>query len=180
MRSAASTVDSTIGQLRAIFRDGGRGKDWLELFGLGNPAASPAVKKHLKAVKLEQASALVSKKRAVPLLFDKLQGLCRFIEFKLNLRRVSGMGRYVLMRDKAYFKLICHTGDRGGDLGLVQTREIKSSEVDPSIWVFNHTLGKTLKGDHTNMFFLRRSQDPTLCPLRDIEQYITKSRTLGI
>ncbi len=60
---AAATVDSLIGQLGAIFRDRGRGKDWLEIFGLGNLAASPSVKKHLQAMQLEQAAALVLKKK---------------------------------------------------------------------------------------------------------------------
>ncbi len=67
---AVSTVDRLIGQLKAVLRHKGRGKDWLELFNLGNQAASPLVKKTLRAVRLEQAAALVPKKRATPLTFN--------------------------------------------------------------------------------------------------------------
>ena len=63
IRTSSGTVDSTIGQLRAIFREAGRGTDWVESIGVGNPAASTQLKKHLKSVQLEQADAQVEKKK---------------------------------------------------------------------------------------------------------------------
>ncbi|CAG2191969.1 unnamed protein product [Mytilus edulis] len=44
LRLSAGSVDSLIGQLRAIFRDHGRGTDWNDMLGLGNPAASSIIK----------------------------------------------------------------------------------------------------------------------------------------
>ena len=41
VRRSFGSMDSLIGQLRAIFRDYGRGKDWSDILGLGNPAAAP-------------------------------------------------------------------------------------------------------------------------------------------
>ena len=53
LRCAAKSVDSVIGKLRAIFRDYGRGTDWCEMLGTGNPAAAPLLRKHLASVQLE-------------------------------------------------------------------------------------------------------------------------------
>jgi hypothetical protein len=39
LRRSAGSVDSLIGQVRAIFRDYGRGSEWNDTLGLGNPAA---------------------------------------------------------------------------------------------------------------------------------------------
>ncbi|ESO98476.1 hypothetical protein LOTGIDRAFT_67844, partial [Lottia gigantea] len=55
IRRAASSLDTLIGQLRAIFRDHGRGSDWNEVLGFGNPMAAPSIKRHLQAVTLEQS-----------------------------------------------------------------------------------------------------------------------------
>jgi len=176
---AASTVDSTIGRLRAIFRDRGRGREWSEQFGWGNPASAPIIKKHLKCVKLEQAEALVRPKRAVPLFFDKLKRICNWITFRLSATHLVEGDRYELLRDRAYLKLICHSGDRGGDLGLVQTNEILALP-DGSGWVFTHTRGKTLQGDNINRFVVKRSEDRDICPITDIEGYVAASISLGV
>ena len=123
-RLAWATLDSLIGQVRAIFRDIGRGSEWLAIWGVGNPAASPLIKGHVKTVKLEQTRAAVPIRRAVPLLFDKILKITRYLSYKLSLNDLSAASRYILMRDRAYLKLICHSGDRGGDLGQLFCRAI--------------------------------------------------------
>jgi hypothetical protein len=52
LRRSAGSVDSLIGQVRAIFRDYGRGSEWNDTLGLGNPAAVPIVKRYLAAIRL--------------------------------------------------------------------------------------------------------------------------------
>ena len=179
LKLAASTLDSTIGRLRAIFRDRGRGREWSDQWAWGNPAAAPQIKKHLKCVKLEQAEALVRPKKAVPIFFDKLKRVCNLISYKLSARNLTVEARYELLRDRAYLKLICHSGDRGGDLGLVQTNEILALP-DGSGWLFTHTRGKTLQGDNINRFVVKRSADPVICPITDIEMYVAEALSLGI
>lgn len=76
---SAKTVDSLIGKLRAILNDHGRTGEWNPALGTGNPAASQALKKHLRSINLEQTAANVVPKQAVPLMFDKLTQLCRYI-----------------------------------------------------------------------------------------------------
>ncbi|EDO30412.1 predicted protein, partial [Nematostella vectensis] len=56
-RLAAGTVDSTIGKLRSIFIEAGRGGEWNNMLGVGNPAAHHSVKQYLSSVREEQASA---------------------------------------------------------------------------------------------------------------------------
>ncbi|XP_035663424.1 uncharacterized protein LOC118407113 [Branchiostoma floridae] len=53
-RLAFKTVDAYVGNIRSIFNEEGRGGQWDDRLGLGNPAASHLVKKYLKAVTEEQ------------------------------------------------------------------------------------------------------------------------------
>ena len=66
---AAKSVDSSIGKLRAIFRDMGRSGEWNPVLLTGNPAASHVMKRHLQSVTLEQSCHEVVRKQAVPTLF---------------------------------------------------------------------------------------------------------------
>ncbi|KAK6167187.1 hypothetical protein SNE40_021280 [Patella caerulea] len=54
LRLAAGSVDSLIGKLRAILRDSRKGSEWNETLLTGNPMASMCIKRHLKAVRIEQ------------------------------------------------------------------------------------------------------------------------------
>ena len=67
LRRSHKSVDALIGQIRAIFRDNGRAGEWNDASLLGNPASAQCIKKHLKAVQLEQGKALVHVKKAVPI-----------------------------------------------------------------------------------------------------------------
>ena len=76
---AAKSVDSLIGKIEQFFRDAGRSGDWNPVLLTGNPAASHVIKRHLQSVTLEQSAQSVPKKQAVPLMFDKLGKLCRYL-----------------------------------------------------------------------------------------------------
>ena len=47
---AVGTVDNIIGKLRSMFVDLGRGGEWNDLLGVGNPVSHPNVKRYLIAI----------------------------------------------------------------------------------------------------------------------------------
>ncbi|KAI8491998.1 hypothetical protein Bbelb_303710 [Branchiostoma belcheri] len=65
-RLAFKTVDSYIGKLRAIFSENGRGGEWDERLGVGNPAASKEVKQYLASVTVEQLGQGLTPQQARP------------------------------------------------------------------------------------------------------------------
>lgn len=81
---AAKSVDSLLGNIKAIFRDVGRSGEWNPVFCTGNLASSIFLKRHLKAGSIEQASKGITVKQAIPLMFDKLCRLCRFLTYKIR------------------------------------------------------------------------------------------------
>ena len=83
-RLAAGSVDSLIGKLRAIFKENDRAGYWDERLGLGNPAASLLVRKYLKCIKEEQATAGLTPKQATPLFVDKLARLSDHLDRQLE------------------------------------------------------------------------------------------------
>lgn len=95
-RLASGTVQSIIGQLKSLFENLGRGHVWHEDSKSGNPASSLEVQKYLKAVRLEQSKAHVSKKQAKPLFFEKLQLLSRYFDSKLKTPDLSMSERFLL------------------------------------------------------------------------------------
>ncbi|ESO94659.1 hypothetical protein LOTGIDRAFT_175377 [Lottia gigantea] len=138
---SANSVDSLIGKLRAIFRDRGRGSKWDADLGTGNPLASLSIKNHLKALKMEQLQADVIPIHAVPLFLDKAAKLDRYLEFYLT-RPLLIREEYLVRRDKAFIKFICHSGDRAGDLANLRTDQIKQTEKGLLVRM---TQGKTIK-----------------------------------
>lgn len=86
---AAGTVDNLIGKLRTIFTEAGRGGEWNEALGIGNPAAHHSVKQYLTLLQEEQAQARITPKQAVPLFFDKLSRLCTFLREQIFVSQAS-------------------------------------------------------------------------------------------
>lgn len=179
-RLAASSVDSIIGQIRAIFRDRGRGGQWLHSFGIGNPAAAPAVKKHLKAVRVEQSG--VKPKQAIPLSFQKLATLNRYLDYQAyreaRINPQKKLDQFLLRRDSAYFKVLCHTGNRGSDLGQVKSGQLQ--------WLPGHTgftleitEGKTTKGRKSHEVTVLASADPDICPVQSMKSYLEIASSMG-
>lgn len=170
-RLAAGTVDSMIGKLRAMFAAAGRGNDWSEVLGVGNPAAHECVKSYLRLIREEQAQAMIKPKQAIPLFFEKLVKLCTHIRSQIFAPKGPPSQRYILARDAAFFCLDFYAGDRASDLGRIHTREI-TAPPGRDMLLFRHTFGKTLRGQATNTFMVKRCEDPRICPVNNLELYM--------
>ena len=178
-RLAHGTIDSYIGKLRSLFSDVGRQGQWNPSLHLGNPATDDRLKSYLKQVTAEQLQAHSTPKQALPLFPDKLLLLSRYLEKGLSNPSISPSDTFILARDQAFFKALFYSGDRAGDLGLVKTAEIARFPDDSGL-LFNHVWGKTLRDGARNLFGMRRHQNPSLCPVRGIEIYVSIAKELSI
>ena len=122
VRRSAGSVDSLIGQVRAIFRDFGRCSDRNAVFEIWNPAAATIIKM-LAAIRLEQSISATTPRRAPPLFRDKLYKILRHI-YKLTNPYFSMIHTYILLRDSTFLNLLSHTGDRADDLGTLLIDQI--------------------------------------------------------
>ncbi len=169
---AAKSVDSLIGKLRAIFRDIGRSGDWNPVLCLGNPLAAPQIKRHLKSVTLEQTSADVAQKQAVPLLFDKLGKLCRHISYKISIEK-DPLTKFLLLRDRAFFSMQCHSGDRRGRFGYSLLVTTFSNLNDTQGVLITHIAGKVASIHHPKNVVLLSSKDLDICHITHLQEYLT-------
>ena len=142
---AAGTVANLIGKLRSLFVESGRGGEWNDLLGIGNPASHHSVKQYLILIREEQARARITPKQAVPLFFDKLLRLCSFLKESIFAPQILPLQRYIYARDLAFFCLELFAGDRASDLGRIFTKEVLTLPDDEG-FLFKHTFGKTLRG----------------------------------
>ena len=171
---SAGTVDNLIGKLRSLFVDLGRGREWNELLGIGNPASHPSIKQYLSSIREEQALARVTPKQATPLFFDNLQRLCLYLRDRaLAAGQISSTQRYLLARDLAFFCLdfFFFAGDRASDLGRIFTKEIMALP-DGDGFLFHHTFGKTLRGKDTNTFMVKKCRDHPFSPVANLRLYV--------
>ena len=97
---------------------------WEERLGLGNTAASLLVRKYLKCIEEEQATAGLTPKQATPLFVDKLAILSDLLDRQLEACQTDPIEMYILPRDQAYFKTLFFSGDRPEDLGQLRTNKI--------------------------------------------------------
>ena len=86
---------------------------------------------------------------------------------------------YILSRYQAYFKTLFFSGDRPGDLGQVRTNEILRFPNDDGL-LFNHTWKKTLRGDRSNLFGIRRCANVKIYPVAAIERYMATKRVMQV
>lgn len=179
LRLSAGSVDSLIGQVRAIFRDTGRGTEWNAPLGIGNPASAPMIKQYLSAVKLEQSYLHVTPKQAPPLFFNKVFKVLRHISFQEHNPKLSLPQRYLLKRDKTFFNLLSFTGDRAGDLGYLKSNEI-CYLPDGSGISFLLTKGKTVNSRHPRRVILFYSHSLEFCPVKELISYLTFCQEKGI
>ena len=177
IRLSHKTVDSLIGKLRALFQSAGRQGDWNLALGLGNHAASLEVKQYLKAFTSEQLQAAVTPQQATPLFVNKL--LSRHIQRKMGVPDVAAVSLFTFARDHAFFQTLFFSGDRANDLSTIKTQEILCFPQDDGL-LFNHVWGKTLRDGSSNLFGIRRHQNPALCPVKAIETYMAISAELGL
>ena len=157
-RLGAGTVDSLLGKHRAICAEAGLGGKWDDRLGIDNPVFHPSIKNYLKLIKEEQAKARICPKKAVSLFLEKLQMIAQFILTQLQSPRISPISLYILSRDLYFFTTDFFSGDRSSDLGRVLSREVLYFS-DSSGILFNHTFGKTLRGNSVNTFAVRRCRN---------------------
>ena len=170
-RLSAGTVQSLIQQLVDIFCLSGRGRSWDIRSTRGNPAMAPCVKQYGKSCKIEQAKAHVMQKQAKPLFLGKIKTISSYIDREISRTDISLREKFVLSRDQALFKLQFFAGDRASDMCNVLTQEIKKLS-DGSGYVFNHTYGKSLRGDgKCNTFVIKKCEDITICPVEGLNKY---------
>lgn len=178
VRLSHKTVDSYIGKLRSVFHSIGRDGEWDARLGLGNPAADRFVKDYLKLITAEQLQARIQPKQASPFFVDKLTQLCVFLDKKLH-ETEDAVGKFIIARDQAYFKLAFFSGDRPGDLGHIKVPEILRFPNNDG-FLFNHIWGKTLRDGDANVFGVRRNAQFDICPIRGIERYFQVAREIRI
>ena len=170
-RRSAGSVDSLIGQLRAIFRDHGRGTDWIDNFGVGNPAAAAIIKQYLKAIKLEQSSAAVTSKHAVPIFIDKLTLVLRHIHYQIRNPSLKVYMKFVFLRDSAMLNLLVYTGDRAGDLGELRTDNIRRLPNDEGV-VITMCKGKTIDVQDPRVVPVLSNHVKEYCPIKTLRLYV--------
>jgi hypothetical protein len=179
---AAGTVDSMVGKLRAFFNSLGRVEAYRPSCPLANPCDAPLVKKWLKAASLEQRTAHVSPKQAVPLFSTHIRLLMVEISRRIALLPPSAPflpDRYVLFRDRAFFAIQWWVGDRAGDLGRALGCEVTRLE-DGSL-LMNHTIGKTIGSSGDDLLVVPSLPDDALmCPVRALGAYVTVCKDNGV
>ena len=163
----------------AIFTEPGSGGEWDDRLGRGNPVSHPSTKNYLRSIKEEQAQARVCPKKSIPLFLDKSQRLAEHIVCKLRAPEISPICLYLLSRDLCFFSVDFFSGDRSSDLGRVLSREVLFFPQSSGI-LFNHTFGKTLRGDSVNTFAVKRCDNQVVCPVRNFERYLSISKLLRI
>ena len=130
------------------------------------------VKAYLQAVKEEQARARVRPRKATPLFLGKLQQISQFIVSSMRKLDNSPIDLYLLGRDLCFFSVDFFAGDRSSDLGRTLGKEFLYFPDKLGI-LFNHTFGKTLRGDALNKFSIRRCENLGICPVHNFEQYMS-------
>lgn len=97
-------------------------------------------------------------RKAIPLFTDKFSAIARFIPSKLGDPDTPPLLLYILSRDFSFFSIIfSFTGNRSSNLGRTKSREVlffPDFFPDFSGLLFNHTFGKTLRGNSTHSFEL--------------------------
>ncbi|CAG2195475.1 unnamed protein product [Mytilus edulis] len=99
--------------------------------------------------------------------------MCSYIDREIKSPGLSLRERYILYRDRAWMKLQFFAGDRASDLSLVVAQEVKVLN-DNSGLVFQHTFGKTLRGDKgkSNTFVIKKCDDLSICPVQGLLDYV--------
>lgn len=70
-------------------------------------------------------------------------------------------------------------GDHSSDLGRTLGKELLYFP-DKSGILFNHTFGKTLRGDALNTFSIRRCENLDICPVYNFERYMSICKLLKV
>ena len=153
------------------FQDEDLGGEWDDRLGIGNPVSHPSIKAYLKCVREEQAQARIHPHKAVRLFTNKFLAIARSILFKLRKPCTSPSLLYILSRN--------FSGNRSSDLGRTKSKEVLLFP-DSSGLLFNHTFGKTLRGNSTHLFSVRSSSNSVICPVRNFMLYLNICRLISV
>ena len=178
---AWSTVDSTIGKLRAAFHNIGRQATVpLTSAHLFNPCADYCVRVYLQDVMHEQARAGITPRRAVPLLSDKLSIMYADMQRVIADPSLSPAQLFTTLSSRALLALGISSLKRNSELVSTRTFNIISFPGGEGL-IFNYTWGKTLRDGSVHTFGIRRDDDrPDLCPVAHITAYFDGALALGV
>ncbi len=176
-RLAYGTVATKISQLKSIFESMGQKGDWNA--GMGNPVCSQEISAYLNQIHIEQSIGHVVQNQAKPMFTRKLSLISMYVDRNLDHRGATPKNRYILARDQALFKLMFFGGDRGHDIGIMLTQEIRELP-DKAGYIITHTYGKTARSTKPQVFSIFRCSDDMICPVKGIEQYLTVAKYHGL
>ena len=146
-RSAAGSVDSLLGKLRAILNNLGRLHD-------SNPVAHTRVKEYLKFIREEHAGKAIVPLQEVPLFFVKFSKLISFLRRSIEAgAHLSVADKYILVRVATFFVVDFFTGDCASDLGRLLANQVFRLK-DRKGFLLKFTLTKTFRGDTSCPFVL--------------------------
>ena len=178
-RRSYGSLDSLVGQLRAIFRDHGRDREWNDIFGCGNPVASCIIRGYLSSARLEQSSAGVSPKQSAPLFADKLTMISRHISYRLSNPNLVKQEKFILHRDRAFLQILGQTGDRAGDLANLLSDQIFWLPEKEGLFFCLHK-GKTVSLEDPRTVIIMQSQALDFCPVNSLLSYIALCKDLDL
>ncbi len=116
----------------------------------------------------------------VVLLTKTFVQIVYFVIFSLfSVRIYFYIRRNLLTLYHDFFLTLFFSGDRANDLSTIKTQEILRFPQDDAL-LFNHVWGKTVPDGSSNLFGVRRHQNPALCPVKAIETYMAISAELGL
>ena len=87
--------------------------------------------------------------------------------------------RYLYARDLAFFSLDFFSGDRASDLGRIKTIDVLRHPQGTSLLFYQH-MGKTLRGKHSRAFAVKRTANPAICPVQNLQFYINLCASMQV
>ena len=149
-------MDFLIGKLRAIYNK-------LRRFGHVNPVSHSLIKEYLKFTREKQAGWAVAPRQAVPLFFTKFKSLIGRLREKIAASAsLSLVGKYILVRDPAFFVVDFFTGDRASDLGRLSCNQVFRLR-DREGFLIRLSLTTTVRKGSPCEFVLVPFRDPDVC-----------------
>eukprot|EP00794_Sanderia_malayensis_P002618 gene2618-3031_t len=110
---------------------------------------------------------------------DKILGLCSYLRDSLKNPKLKPVTLYILARDLAFFSIDFFSGDRGSDLGRIKCSDILIFP-DQDGFLFNQVFGKTLRGNNRNAFALKRIPESPVCPVSNLNCYLSVCKAINI
>lgn len=101
------------------------------------------------------------------MMFDTLGRLCRHLSYAISVQK-DPISKYLLARDKAYFTMICHSGGRGGDLGLLSSSRL--FEMSNSNGVL---ISQVVSINNPDNFILLPSKGSDIFPVSHLRSYMS-------